>query len=226
MDPWLIVRLNELKIKTDDDSGTSTNISHLKYMQIYGTDPALMKGWVNLAHRSYGSTSWSPAARSAARWDIFDLTGNNSVAMYERYGIPSLYGPLPYDQPNASLGVKGHWGELGNVFLHGALAEGWRRTLRQICDKYIRPHLGPGKAGLDEGLLSLFLRHARLYGEYIYVNKIQCIMPVRPRLQIGLPRGADRRRGLRRVISDCHFAVQLNHFVPGFLSHSVAVFRK
>ena len=29
-----------------------------------------------------------------------------------------------------------------------------------------------------------------------------------------------------RVISDCHFAVHLNHFIPGFLSYSVAVFRK
>jgi hypothetical protein len=29
-----------------------------------------------------------------------------------------------------------------------------------------------------------------------------------------------------RVISDCHFAVQLNRFMPGFLSCLVAVFRK
>jgi hypothetical protein len=28
------------------------------------------------------------------------------------------------------------------------------------------------------------------------------------------------------IISDCHFAVQLNHFIPGFLSYSVAVFLK
>jgi hypothetical protein len=27
-----------------------------------------------------------------------------------------------------------------------------------------------------------------------------------------------------RVISDCHFAVQLRHFIPGFLSYSVTVF--
>jgi carotenoid cleavage dioxygenase len=32
------------------------------------------------------------------------------------------------------------------------------------------------------------------------------------------------RCGEARVISDCHFAVQLNHFIPGFLSYSVAVF--
>ena len=29
-----------------------------------------------------------------------------------------------------------------------------------------------------------------------------------------------------RVTSDCHFAVQLNHFRPGFLSYSVAVLLK
>jgi hypothetical protein len=27
-----------------------------------------------------------------------------------------------------------------------------------------------------------------------------------------------------RVISDCHFAVQLNHFIPGVLSYLVPVF--
>ena len=32
--------------------------------------------------------------------------------------------------------------------------------------------------------------------------------------------------GAARVISDCHFAVQLNRFIPGFLSYSVAVFLK
>ena len=30
--------------------------------------------------------------------------------------------------------------------------------------------------------------------------------------------------GEHRVISDCHFSVQRNHFIPGFLSNSVAVF--
>jgi hypothetical protein len=34
------------------------------------------------------------------------------------------------------------------------------------------------------------------------------------------------KHGARRVISDCHFAVQLNHFIPGFLSYSVAGFLK
>jgi hypothetical protein len=32
--------------------------------------------------------------------------------------------------------------------------------------------------------------------------------------------------GATRVMSDCHFAVPLNQFIPGFLSNSVAVFRK
>ena len=29
--------------------------------------------------------------------------------------------------------------------------------------------------------------------------------------------------GEDRAISDCHFSVQLNHFIPGFLSYSVPV---
>jgi hypothetical protein len=33
-------------------------------------------------------------------------------------------------------------------------------------------------------------------------------------------------RAVGRVISDCHLSVQLNHFIPGFLSYSVAVFLK
>jgi N-acyl-D-aspartate/D-glutamate deacylase len=32
--------------------------------------------------------------------------------------------------------------------------------------------------------------------------------------------------GVPRVISDCHFSVQLDRFIPGFLSYSVAVFLK
>ena len=28
--------------------------------------------------------------------------------------------------------------------------------------------------------------------------------------------------GANRAIPDCHFAVQLNHFIPGFRSYSVA----
>jgi hypothetical protein len=31
---------------------------------------------------------------------------------------------------------------------------------------------------------------------------------------------------VRRVISECRFSVQLNHFIPGFRSYSVAVFLK
>jgi hypothetical protein len=38
-------------------------------------------------------------------------------------------------------------------------------------------------------------------------------------------RAADEEQAAwRRVISDCHFSVQLNHFIPGFLSYSVPVF--
>jgi cyclophilin family peptidyl-prolyl cis-trans isomerase len=33
-------------------------------------------------------------------------------------------------------------------------------------------------------------------------------------------------RGEHRVISDCRFSVQLNQFIPVFLSYSVAVFLK
>jgi hypothetical protein len=32
--------------------------------------------------------------------------------------------------------------------------------------------------------------------------------------------------GVDRDISDCHFAAQLNHFIPGFLSRAVAVLLK
>ena len=51
----------------------------------------------------------------------------------------------------------------------------------------------------------------------------------------GLPRTATRfapgsvyahRWRAGRVISDCHFSVRLNHFIPSFLPYSVAVFLK
>jgi hypothetical protein len=38
--------------------------------------------------------------------------------------------------------------------------------------------------------------------------------------------GSQLSRGEDRVISDCHFSVQLNHFIPGFLSYSIPVFLK
>ena len=38
--------------------------------------------------------------------------------------------------------------------------------------------------------------------------------------------GTVRGRRSNRVTPDCHFAVQLNHFIPGFLSYLVAVFIK
>ena len=41
-----------------------------------------------------------------------------------------------------------------------------------------------------------------------------------------LPRAPLLDHSANRVISDCHFPVQLNHFIPGFLSYSVAVFSK
>jgi hypothetical protein len=42
-----------------------------------------------------------------------------------------------------------------------------------------------------------------------------------------LPASSDEwLNGAVRVISDCHFSVRLNHFIPVFLSYSVAVFLK
>ena len=41
--------------------------------------------------------------------------------------------------------MKGHWGELGNVFLHGRLAPGWQGTLKKIVHLYIKPNFGPDK---------------------------------------------------------------------------------
>jgi hypothetical protein len=40
------------------------------------------------------------------------------------------------------------------------------------------------------------------------------------------PHNAAEESGMPGVISDCHFSVQLNHFIPVFLSYSVAVFLK
>jgi hypothetical protein len=43
----------------------------------------------------------------------------------------------------------------------------------------------------------------------------------------GEQRPEERRPLLRQgLLSDCHFAVHLNYFIPGFLSYSVAVYLK
>ena len=44
--------------------------------------------------------------------------------------------------------------------------------------------------------------------------------------QLGVLLGRVRPCVGPRVISDCHFAAQLNHFIPDFRSYSVAVFLK
>ena len=49
-------------------------------------------------------------------------------------------------------------------------------------------------------------------------------------LFLGIPGGihhfSSADGGESWVISDCHFAAQLNHLIPGFLSYSVAIFLK
>jgi hypothetical protein len=46
-------------------------------------------------------------------------------------------------------------------------------------------------------------------------------------LGTGIARGDPSTwHGDRRAISDCHFSVQFNHFIPVLLSYSVAVFLK
>jgi hypothetical protein len=62
---------------------------------------------------------------------------------------------------------------------------------------------------------------------------IRVVEPIGGRLNNSLiggrlagPRRNPSAAASRRVISDCHFAVQLNHFIPGFLSYSVPVFLK
>jgi hypothetical protein len=42
----------------------------------------------------------------------------------------------------------------------------------------------------------------------------------------GLAASLDAHLGWLRVISDCHFAVQLDHFIPGFLSYLSSCFSK
>ena len=115
---------------------------HLQFMSVFGTDPQLQRGTVNLAHRSYGNSN---------PWDQFELAANNSVQLWEQFGIASLYGPLPYDQPAAEKGMPGRWGEYGNIFMHtgpkgdAVLAPGWQATLTEIVNRYIKPQFGIGK---------------------------------------------------------------------------------
>jgi hypothetical protein len=47
-----------------------------------------------------------------------------------------------------------------------------------------------------------------------------------PRFYRDWSHGAGDGGGGGRVISDCHFALQLNHFIPVLLSYSVAVLLK
>jgi hypothetical protein len=100
-------------------------------------------------------------------------------------------------------------------------------------------------AGSDEGILSFCLT-VLVYMENPYKrNKVvtndsapSSVQAVETRLTRGTKMNDTSSRshcvamlkltvlegGAVRVISDCHFLVQLNRFIPGFLSYSVAVF--
>ena len=57
------------------------------------------------------------------------------------------------------------------------------------------------------------------------MSSSQCRLP----LSVARARGgglSGARRSRARVTSDCHFAAQLSHSIPGCLSYSVAVFLK
>jgi hypothetical protein len=77
--------------------------------------------------------------------------------------------------------------------------------------------------------LSVFLLKSILYWAFVWARRA-LNDPKTAGSGAGRTRrtGATRgtRRGASRVISDCHFSVQLNHFIPGLLSYSVAVFLK
>ena len=94
----------------------------------------------------------------------------------------------------------------------------------------------------NSALTSDASRSTRSWCSHLRCGRRRALLAAEERVHLGQPRGdalgplvrrarlrtgvALRQQAPGRVISDCHFAVQLNHFMPGFLSKSVAVFSK
>ena len=84
--------------------------------------PAQMHGWVNLLTTENMNTAPSLAAKLQA---------------WERYQIPSLFGPVFNFAEDGS----------GNpVWKAGALQQGWRGWVERLVKAEILPHFGPTKA--------------------------------------------------------------------------------
>jgi hypothetical protein len=91
-----------------------------------------------------------------------------------------------------------------------ALAEK-NRTVKGWAGKVSLCDLGYCAAGIDEGWEGCGLG---VNGTQHYLNGTPATNPkLFPDMKVGF-------------ISDCHFSVQLNHFIPVFLSYSVPVFVK
>jgi hypothetical protein len=93
---------------------------------------------------------------------------------------------------------------------------------------------GPGPPGLLSAL-NVFHRKSVLYGAFVWAHRVRNDRKRRFPARAGSGQGAGLGaalpggrggRGEDRVISGCHFAVQLNHFIPVCLSYSVAFFLK
>jgi hypothetical protein len=91
------------------------------------------------------------------------------------------------------------------------------------CEKLLSRPVGrvPGQPARDRpGCISFGGQLYEDWGDYFGLAIYDGLVhgSTQPTATYGNPKLAPTAAGANRVISDCHFAVPLNHFIPGFLS--------
>jgi hypothetical protein len=113
-------------------TGSSPNASHLKYMSFYGSNPALMSGWVNILGL-----------------DEPDQGVSMKLAAWEKYRLPSFYGALPFSEVENCSDSRGEaiFEIASKTNGHrGKLCPNWEENLVRVVQRDVLPNLGPSKA--------------------------------------------------------------------------------
>jgi hypothetical protein len=127
------------RLKSDDDVSsrrTEPLVPHLGFMTFFSARPELMKGWITHGVDFYCDENNLPLCDKSDT--TFGSEINLTLAMWRRYGIPSLYPSLA---------------SVDGLMVRGiGLRQGWEDILERVVKAEILPNFG-----LDKALRGVFI---------------------------------------------------------------------
>jgi hypothetical protein len=121
------------RLKSDDNVSsrrTEPLVPHLGFMTFFSARPELMKGWITHGVDFYCDENNLPLCDKSDT--TFGSEINLTLAMWRRYGIPSLYPSLA---------------SVDGLMVRGiGLRQGWEGILERVVKAEILPNFGPDKA--------------------------------------------------------------------------------